>query len=248
MGKGSQVPSLFCLPFFQWETILTTTLNDLKTQVLQRCNMEYSNFIADSEMLYMLNSSLAHLYEELVLSFEDYFIDETYFTLSTGEFNQPLPADFFKLIAVDVLLADGYCSLERWIWNERDRYERNNLGGHVGFLKYKITGNNLEIRPRAMASGLTYRVVYVPRFPEKTSLSDTVEDSLVLQNWHEFAIVDTCIKVYQKQQEDVSAFAMQKAELFTRIKKHMQQRDQGRPVYMAERMDPFLDKVPTRRW
>lgn len=230
---------------------MTVPLSDIKTQVLYRCNIENSNFIADEEFLFMINSSAAELYEELVAKHEDYSATEAFFNLDAGVSRYALPSDFYKILALDVSTSDGYASLERWVWNERDRYERAVSTSYPYGLRYKITGQNLDIKPAASAGANSYRLIYVPSYANATALTDNLDTAgnITQQNWHEYVVVDVCIKVQAKQETDASVFMAQKAQLLARIQKHAAQRDEGKPTYMAASDDDaFYQDIPRSRW
>lgn len=205
--------------------------------------MENSNFCTDAEFVSMINSSAAELYEVLVFRFEDYFVDELFFSLSSSEDGYTMPSSCFKLLGVDVKQSDGYHGLERWELHDRNRYQHD---GCVDTLRYKLHGQKLKLLPSTRASGYTFRVWFIPKYTNASSINDNV-GYLELQNWHEYITVDVCIKVLSKQESDASLFVMQKQALLERITKHASQRDVGKPFCL-----PFDDAdlygIPRARW
>lgn len=200
------------------------TYQDLATQVLQRTDLEHSEFVSNEEMLSMLNSSAAELHELLAFKFsEDYWVSEQSYDTSTSSTSSlDLPSDFFKLIAFDQLMGDGYVSVGRYTLSTRDRYSED---VDVG----------------------TYRLTYIPRYENATSLSDTLPDNYVLQNWYDYIVVDVSIKVLTKEESDASVLMMQKQSLLDRINRASGQRDAGEPICLAYLQRPELYELPRLR-
>ena len=218
----------------------------MQTQVLQRCNLENSSFVSDSEMLQMLNASAAELYEILVHKFEDYYLSEFYFVVAPGVSSYSLPSDLFKLSALDISAPDGYWPVEQWTKPQRSKVQRT-----VPYVynrpKYRIQGNVLRFMPPAYAAG-TYRLWYVPRLIPATSLTSALDSSMEMQNWYEYIVVDTCIKVAQKEESDINVFAGQKMELKDRISRHAASRDQGSAYYLTSNSSMYDDDLEYGRY
>ncbi len=81
------------------------TLAQLRTASRQRADMVNSTFISDPELNSYINASYYELYDLLVQKYgNDYFMKEYSFQLQGNISQYPLPADFFKLLGVDLLL------------------------------------------------------------------------------------------------------------------------------------------------
>src|SRR5574343_1104712 len=134
------------------------TLSELRTAARQRANQENSSFCSDDEVDTYLNQSLAELHGLVVQAFgEDYFITETNLSYAAGAISASLPADFFKVRGVSVLLSEGtpnrYATLKQYNYNTRNAWASGaapELGVSSGWwsnLRYRIADGNLELRP-----------------------------------------------------------------------------------------------------
>lgn len=174
-------------------------------------------------MLSNLNGSLSELHELLITNYgEDYALSESFVSTAAGEDSIPLPADFFKLLSLDISTCDGYATVSRFNLSARNRY-----------------------LPQSALPASVFRLWYVPRFSNLTSLSDELPDNLTLENWSEYAIVDTCIKVATKREDDPSVFMAQKAGLAQRIGRHSKSRDAGQP-FTAIQPEGFYEPLYLR--
>jgi hypothetical protein len=226
---------------------MTIALSDIQEQVLQRCDMERSNFISDGEMLAMINASAAELMEFLQLSYgDDYYVTESFHEVSGSTLS--LPSDHFKLLAIDVAVGDGYRPLDRWNLNDRSSFS-GSVPAMASGIRYRQINSNIRFLPETGLGTNVFRLWYVPRYESATSLDDTLPDLLHLQHWSEYIVVDCCIKVLTKEESDASVFMAQKNSLVERIKNASKQRDAGKPntMYVADYMEENIYGIPFRR-
>lgn len=147
------------------------TLAQLRTASRQRADMVNSTFISDPELNSYINASYYELYDLLVQKYgNDYFMKEYSFQLQGNISQYPLPADFFKLLGVDLQISDGpdgYVSLRPFTLAERNRYSTANVQTWIGVtnLRYRISAGNLWFTPSPQ-TGQTIRIWYVPRLAE----------------------------------------------------------------------------------
>ena len=147
------------------------TLAQLRTASRQRADMVNSTFISDSELNSYINASYFELYDLLVQKYgNDYYMTEYSFQLVGNVSRYPLPADFFKLLGVDLQIAggpDSYVSLRPFTLAERNRYSTANVQTWIGVtnLRYRISGSDLWFTPSPQ-TGQTIRIWYIPRLAE----------------------------------------------------------------------------------
>lgn len=147
------------------------TLAQLRTASRQRADMVNSTFVSDPELNSYINASYFELYDLLVQKYgNDYFMKEYSFQLQGNISQYPLPADFFKLLGVDLQISagpDGYVSLRPFTLAERNRYSTANVQTWIGVtnLRYRISAGNLWFTPSPQ-TGQTIRIWYVPRLAE----------------------------------------------------------------------------------
>lgn len=156
------------------------TLPQLRTASRQRADMVNSTFITDAELNSYINASYFELYDLLVQKYgNDYYMTQYSFQLQGNVSRYDLPADFFKLLGVDLEISagpDGYVSLRPFTLAERNRYSTANVQTWIGVtnLRYRLSGNKLWFTPSPQ-TGQTIRIWYIPRLAE---LQDPVTVSL----------------------------------------------------------------------
>ncbi len=223
---------------------MTTLLQDIKDQVLQRTGMEFANTSTDPEWLSMINSSLAELYE-ILISKKDagYFETELEFEITEGS-TQTYPSDFKEMVSLDHLVGSTYHAVRRYTKNER------NLSAYTvpTARRYRLTQSAIKFLPEAAATG-TYRMFYIPRYTPATALADSIGE-LELDNWHEYAVVDCAIKFLTKQETDCMVFLDQKQRLLDRITRSAASRDAGEPYRLngGSDLDDYMNDGAPRRF
>ena len=197
---------------------MAVTLAQLRTSCQQRTDLVNSNFISTTEWNGYIANSYQELYGLITQRFgNDYFTQSPSggYTFTTDGINQffALPADFFKLLGVDVQVsAPGqWVTLKPFAFAERNR----------------LTVTNSQI-PMA---GQLLRVFYVPRAIVLTNDSDSVDG---VNGWEDYIVVDACIKALAKEESDVSVFMAQKQELMRRIEGEAENRDAGMPFVTVD--------------
>lgn len=205
---------------------MSVTLAQLKERVRQRADMENSTFVEDDELVTYINSSIAELHDLLVAAYgSNYFLEDHSFSTVGGTPDYELPADFYKLSGVDVLIAGSdWASIKPFNFNERNR-SLDVTWGLIGGpnLRYRLMGNNLKLSPTPNGT-YQIKVWYTPKATELVADADTLND---LNQFSEYVIVDVAIKCLQKEESDVSVLMAQKTELRRRIEIMAENRDSG---------------------
>lgn len=214
------------------------TLAQLRTATRERADMTASQFVTDSELNGYINSSLAELYDLLVTKFgNDYFVETYSFNTAPSQERYDLPADFYKLLGVDLQLTpgggdDGYITLRPFTFSERNRYATANAQTWLGVtnLRYRLSANKLWLTPTPQM-GQTLRLWYVPRVVALVNDSDETDG---YSGWLEYVVVDAATKALQKEESDVSILLAQKGALIKRIEAAAENRDAGNPATVAD--------------
>ena len=209
---------------------MSSTLATLRTRVRQRADMVDSDFISDSELLTYINESYAELYDLLVATYEDYYTEETSLSLSDGSGTIPLPADFYKLRALDKDLGGQWVTVYKFDFNARNAQPTGIREPYLRDTYYRIVRQDLKLAPEATADG-SYRLWYIPEFTALSAESDTVD---VPAGFDEYIVIDAAIKCLVKEESSTTALDNAKAAMMKRIENMAANRDAGQPEAIAD--------------
>lgn len=211
---------------------MAITLLQIKTQARQRANMEQSQFVTDAELVTYINSSIAELHDLLVATYgPDYYIESHSFATVSDTQDYALPADFYKLKGVDILISgDDYFSLRPFNFNERNRNQEVSDILGAPSLRYRLVGSNIRFSPTPSAAH-TVKLWYVPTATALAVDGDTYAD---VNGYVEYVITDVAIKMLQKEESDVSVLSAQKMDLRKRIENMAQNRDAEQPESISD--------------
>lgn len=213
---------------------MAATLLELKTRARHRADMQTSQFVTDSELTDYINASIAELHDILIQSYgSDYYVNETNFNTVVNQESYDLPADFYKLRGVDAKVNNTrYLTLERYNFNERNRYEDFgvwDLNG-VATIRYRLLGSKIRFTP-VPDRDVAVRLFYVPMATVLVNDTDELTD---FNQYSEYVIVDAAIKMLAKEETDTSVFERQKMGLLDRITKASQNRDANKAESISD--------------
>lgn len=222
---------------------MATTLADIITQIRQRSDMENNEFVSDIELKAWTNNSLGGLDDILVTTYDDYKMTSFQSVLSGGANNViPIPSNFYKLRGVDFCNQSDSASPDKWTtiygfqFTERNRNNQNLTSIALPYtnsnISARLTDAGIIIQPADYAQG-KYQIWYVPKFIPLVEDTDTLTIQMDTQAWVEYAVVDVCIKILNKQNLDPSGFMMEKQELKQRIIAAAKNRDSSGPKRVA---------------
>lgn len=204
---------------------MAITLAELKLQARQRADMENSNFVKDSELVNYINNSIAELHDILCEAYDaEYYVTTFEFDTNTTDQEYDLPDDFYELKGVDLKLSNQeFITIEKYVLNDRNNHQNFNAWTLYGVsnVRYRIIGNRIRFEPRPNTVA-TIKLWYVPVATKLVNESDELDD---LNAYSEYVIVDTAIKMMQKEESDVSVLAAQKMALEKRIRDKAANRD-----------------------
>ena len=167
------------------------TLATLRSRARSRADMVNDTFVTDAEFNDFLNESAGGLYNLLVVKYEDYYLTESSLTFQ-GE-TATLPADFYKLLGVDVQEGGRWRPLHPYTWQQRN--ELRNATGSGCTTRYRLRGQRtLHFLP-PFASSTAGKVTYIPQRPLLTSDADTVD---FLMGWEKYVVLEAAIQALAK--------------------------------------------------
>jgi hypothetical protein len=198
---------------------LNVTLSSLRAQVRDRADMKHTTFCTDSEINGYINSAYAELYDLLVDATEDYYVKSG--TISCDGINDSfsLPSDFYKLNGVDYRLGGAAQPMEKFVFEDRNKYINNGT-----IIRYRIVGSKIFFKP--LPSAQTITLWYTPAITLLSADGDTVDG---VNGWEDYIVCDAAMKCLIKEESDVMVFIAEKKDLEKRIEAMSRNRDQGRP-------------------
>jgi len=219
-----------------------TTLAQLRTLALQRCDMVNTNFVSDAELNAWINQSAGDMYDLLVSRYEDYYTTDFSFTIASPNDGYTLPNAVYKIRGIDFLISGEYVTLHTFTFEERNSGNRQINRALLGLtnIKYKWIGSDITIIPGDQAAG-TYRCWYIPDLVEMTADSDTIPKDF--ERWKEYIVADVAIKCLVKEESDPSAIMAEKAGIEKRILSMASNRDAGAPERVQDVTNTFDDPL-----
>lgn len=204
----------------------TITLANLRTRARDRANMENSTFVSDSIFNTYINYAISDLRDIITSKVgEDYFATSSFSTLTTNQETLALPADFYKLLWIEVLeYGTKYTRLNRFEVNEQP----NGLPySYNSFLKYRLRADNVWFQPISATGGKTVRIWYVPL---PTALSSDLDTLNGYNGWDEYVVLLAARKAVVKEEQDTSGIDAEIIALNQRIEAMAPNRDQAQPM------------------
>jgi hypothetical protein len=183
------------------------TFAELKLRARQRADMENSRFVQDPELGGYVNKSATELYDLLTTVFEDYYSQSAAISIVPGTSRYDLPADFYKLTAVDEAVAAGQgITISRYNFQERNRFQ-------------------------TPSGARSVKLWYIPVMPSMVLDADTFDG---INGWDEYIVVDVARKLLQKEESDTQPLILEKSDLINRINACAPNRDAGTPSMMVD--------------
>lgn len=143
------------------------TLATLRARARERADMVNSGFVADTatSLDAWINEGCQELHEFLTRLYGNEYEGKQYaFSTVAGQDSYDLPADFYKLLALDVVLYGWNIDVPKFNLKDRNKYHRpiNTSWGLLGAPHYRIVGRKLYMFPVADAV-YSMTMWYVPQ-------------------------------------------------------------------------------------
>lgn len=212
------------------------SLMEIRNRAKQHADMVGSRFVTDEEWNSNIVASYFELYDLLVTTFEEYYVASPYSITTDGSTQYTLPADFYKLLGVDLGLGTGsagWVTLKKFNFISRNQYVYPSMPATLAgpfSLQYRIVGNTIFMVPPP-SSGSTIRLWYVPKLTQPIADTDILSG---VSGWTEYVIVDAAIKGMVKEESDPSALMAQKMALLKRIEDSANNRDEGQAETISD--------------
>ena len=197
-------------------------LQNLRTEVRRRADMEDSTFVTDAELNNYINASVGELYDLIIQKYgSDYYVSSSTINVVSGTDSYSLPSDFYKLLGVDLVVdSDRSIALKRFMFNERNKTIRWDRSSTYKF-RYRLQGDNLVLSPEPEGAE-TLKLWYIPL---PATLTNDTDELKGFSGWEEYVIIDAAMKCLQKEESDVSVLFAQKQAMIQRIEVAAENRD-----------------------
>jgi len=168
-----------------------------------------TDFVTDTELLERLNTAYRELVD-FIASCSDGAIEllATSATVTSPLFT--LPADFYRLIAVD--LPDTSRS-NRWVDAKSFNFRERNRECSFSYPEYRLVGNALLFTPVENPPA-SARVWYIPSFTAVANLSSTLN---TFGGWDDFLTAELAIYIATKEDADTALHVTRKKAAMERI-------------------------------
>lgn len=219
----------------------TVTVTTLISEFRQRGDYNRSAVFSDAVITGYLSRAWAKVYDLLVQCWQDYYLTETTLTTSSGSDSVNLPADFYKLRALDYQHSSTrHSALRKFQLKERNHWNAGLRGTAYGpRYHYRIEDGNpavLRLLPEPTSAD-TLRLFYIPHATALTTGSDTIDtindyDDLLLER----ALLYADIRERRPIQERLAVIGKLEQE----VRRAADGRDSSEPEYLAEPNSDWL--------
>lgn len=210
----------------------TRTRSEIRDAIRLRADQVNSTFWTDTNINDEIDRSAKRLYNFLIRTYGDeYYVSSATDTTVSGTQDYALPADFYKLLGVELQQGGGsndYFSLPKFSFAERNTKRRSNAALYN--YMYRLHGSNVKLIPPP-AGGLTLQLWYVPvlaDFVDDTSTIDTIS------GFEEWLVLDVVEKILTAEESDTSTVARQKADFEQHIIEMATPRDANAPEQVVD--------------
>jgi hypothetical protein len=209
----------------------TITLSAIRDIVRFRGSFENSQKFTTARLNVEINAAYAELYELIADSNEGYFDTTATAATVAAQDYVDLPATFWRLRGVDILVGGRYYELDQIGIAERNRYQstsgrpcayRTAAGGARGRIILYPTPTGVD----------TLRITYTPTVTALSADGDTIE---AYNDWSDYVCAATLLRLYQREERPLGEQQQEVARITARIIKATAQRRAAEPELLTPR-------------
>lgn len=215
----------------------TISLSQMRDIIRFRGSYENSQKFTDARVNVEINAAWAELFEILVDSNEGYFDKDSTTPTVASQAYVDLPADFWRLRGVDILIGGKYRALEQVGIEQRNDFQTS-TGLPVAY-RTIAGGARGRVALYPTPSGVsTLRIVYTPTYTPLSADGDTVE---AWNDWSEYIIAGALLRMDQREERPLAERQQELERLRQRIVKATSQRRAAEPEYLSSKSDELSD-------
>jgi hypothetical protein len=177
----------------------------------------------DAQLKDWIDESYAELYDIMVSTNLDLFVTSDAVSVVSGTSSYSLPADWYKVVGVEVPSGGLTYNIPRFRWSDRHRLQSS--GSNPTSMAYRIKGDNIYFKPTPNFSA-TVTLYYVPA-PSKIAGADGSFDGV--SGWEKYIVEDVCVKAKMADEEDEKPFVRERELAKVRITSMANDRDKNEP-------------------
>lgn len=217
-----------------------TTAQSIVDQARQRADMVGSLFVTDDEAFGYVKLGWATLYDIITQSSQNYFINTYDITLINNQQDYAMPADFYKMVGVDLTSGVGNpVTLRPFNWAERNRYKYSGLMTIAGPLyRYNLLGSNIRFTP-VPGTG-TIKVYYTPEVVQPATIADEI--NMLGFGFQEYLILYCGVKMLAKEESDTTLIVQELAAQQKRVESMTADQDTTFPKTVVD-LDTINDNL-----
>ena len=217
------------------------TIQTITDSAIDLADMRRSAFIdqsgtASTELIRYVNMAYKDVYQQIVMSKENYFATPYSFNLVGAQPSYPLPADFYKLNGVDLALDASntrFITLSPAMFRDRNKYKSsiNALTAPYGqVFRYLIVKDSIQFIP---VPSVAYQVIlwYTPEPATITTLSDTIS---LPPGCDEYMSLYIGALMKSKEESDATPLNVKRVEVLRQITHSLRERDTGAADYVVD--------------
>lgn len=221
----------------------TATLAQIRSRVRFLGTYENSTKFTDALITGEVNAALAELYELLDDAHGGYFDTESTVNTVAGTATVDLPATFWRLRGVDILIGGKYHTLAQIGLDQRNDFQtstgrpaayRTTAGGARGRLTLYPTPSGVN----------TIRIVYVPTFTPLSADGDSFE---YYNGLEDYVVCGTLLRLDQREERPLGERQQELARIKDRVIKGAARRRSAEPAYLLPKND-FIEEANLYYW
>lgn len=228
-------------------------LSALRTEAQQYADAENDPHKSTAEWTTWLNAAGAELYDLLVSTFEDWYVDVVSSLTPSASTGVLTPGvEILKIRALEKNVGGSdWMRVLQTSGPERPQYRAiigPVLSGHAADCVYDLQGQTIYILPSSSWSG-TFRIWYVPTYAPMSADADylfgSASGKLVPNQWHQYVTLGAAIRARMKEEGNINELAGMQAQVRDRIQSAA--RDRKGPGGRMRDVATHRDN-PRRRW
>jgi hypothetical protein len=215
----------------------TATLAQIRSRTRFLGSFENSTKFTDALVNGEINAALAELYELLDDVHGGYFDTDTTTPTVASQAYVDLPAAFWRLRGVDILIGGKYHALEQVGIEQRNDFQSSS-GQPVAYRTIAGgTRGRIALYPTPSAV-YTLRIVYTPTYTPLSADGDSFE---YYNSYEDYVICGTLLRLDQREERPLGERQNELARIKDRIVKGASRRRSAEPQYLSSKTDEVSD-------